>query len=61
MFCLQTFLFAIELRDRDSFVSDCFYDDLGEGSGARPIPFPKGSECQFHLAVVSRDPTIGYI
>ena len=60
MFCLQTFLFVIELRDRDGFVSDCFYDDLGAGSGASPILFPKGSECQFHLAVVSRDLTRGY-
>ena len=52
----------IELRDRDGFVSDCFYDDLREGSGASPILdlFPKGSECPFHLAVVSRDLTRGY-
>ena len=34
-----------ELRDRDSFVSDCFYDDLAEGSGASPISFLKGSGC----------------
>ena len=50
----------IELRDRDGFVSDCFYNDFGEGSGASPIPLPKGSECPFHLAVVSRDLTRGY-
>ena len=43
MLCLQAFLFVIELRDRDGFVSDCFYDDLGEGSGASPIPFLNGS------------------
>ena len=32
MLCLQAFLFLIELRYP-------FYDDLGEGSGASPIPF----------------------
>ena len=50
----------IELRDRDGFVSDCFYDDLGEGSGASPNPFLKGTGCYFHLPVVSRDLTRGY-
>ena len=39
MLCLQAFLFVTELRDRDGFVRDCFYDDLREGSGASPIPF----------------------
>ena len=45
MLCLQAFAFVIELRDRDGFFSDCFYDDLGEGSGASPIPFLKGTGC----------------
>ena len=45
MLCLQAFLFVTELRDRDGFVSDCFYYDLREGSGASPIPFLKGSGC----------------
>ena len=45
MLCLQAFLFVTELRDRDGFVRDCFYDDLGEGSGASPIPFLKGTGC----------------
>ena len=44
MLCLQAFLFVTELRDRDGFVSDCFYDE-GEGSGASPIPFLKGTGC----------------
>ena len=39
MLCLQAFAFVIELRDRDGFFSDCFYDDLGEGSGASPVSF----------------------
>ena len=46
MLCLITgFPIVTELRDRDGFVSDCFYDDLGEGSGASPIPFLKGTGC----------------
>jgi len=40
--CLQAFLFVIELRDRNDFVSNCFYDDLGEGSGASPISLLNG-------------------
>ena len=31
MLCLQAFVFVIELRDRDGFVSDCFYDEWGVG------------------------------
>ena len=50
----------IELRDRDGFVSNCSFDDLGEGSGASPISLLNGSRCQFDLAVVSRDQTKGY-
>ena len=49
MFCLQAFLFVIELGDRDGFVSDCLYDDLGEGSGASPIPFLKCTGCYWVL------------
>ena len=45
MLCFQAFLFVIKLRDRDGFVSDCFCDDLVEGSGASPVPFLKGSGC----------------
>ena len=55
MLCLQAFLFLIELRHLDGFVSDCFYDDLGEGSGASPIPFPSVSRCYFHGTVVDRE------
>ena len=46
MLCLQTFLFLIELGHPDGFVSDCFYDNLGEGrSGASPISLLNGSRC----------------
>ena len=45
MLCLQTFVFVIELRDRDGYVSDCFYDVLGEGSGASRISLLNGSRC----------------
>ena len=45
MLYLQAFLFVIELRHADGFGSDCFYDDLREGSGASPIPFLNGSRC----------------
>ena len=58
--CFQAFLFLIDLRHPNGFVSDCFQDDLGEGSGASPIPFLKGTGRQFHLAVVSQDLTRGY-
>ena len=60
MLCSHAFLFVIELRDRDGFVSNCSFDDLGEGSGASPISLLNGSRCQFDLAVVSRDQTKGY-
>ena len=39
------FCFLLELRHPDGFVSDCLYDDLGEGSGASLIPFLNGSRC----------------
>ena len=42
MLCLLAFLFLIELRHADGFGSDCFYDDLGEGSGASPISLLNG-------------------
>ena len=45
MLCLQAFVFVIELRDRDDFVSDCFYDDLGVESGAGPISLLNGRGC----------------
>ena len=45
MLCLQTFLFLIELGHPDEFVSDCFYDNLREGSGASPISLLNGSRC----------------
>ena len=60
MLCLQAFLFLIELRHPDGFVSGCFYDDVGEVREARPIPFLKGTGCYFHLAIVSQDLTRGY-
>ena len=60
MLCLQAFLFLIELRHLDGFVGDSFYDDLGDGNGAIPVPFLNGSRYWFDGAVVSRDPTRGY-
>ena len=45
MLCLRAFLFLIELRHPDGFVSGCFYDEVEEVRGARPIPFLKGTGC----------------
>ena len=42
MLCLLALVFLIELRHADGFDSDCFYDDLGEGSGASPISLLNG-------------------
>ena len=45
MLCLQALVFQIELHHPDGFVSDCLYDDLGEGSGASPISLLNGRRC----------------
>ena len=45
MLCIPAFLFQIELRHPDGFVSDFLYDDLVEGSGTNPVPLLNGSRC----------------
>ena len=42
MSCLQAFHFLIELGYPVGFVRYCFYDDLGEGSGASPTSLLNG-------------------
>ena len=42
MLCLQAFHFLVKHGYPDGFVSDCFYDDLGEGSGASPVSLLNG-------------------